>query len=57
EIARTHQYFYFELTPGGGHCGFRAKGDKDSSWSERRALEFCEQIRDADLADHADFRG
>jgi len=44
DIARTHPYFHFELTPGGGHCGFRAKGDKDSSWSERRALDFCEEI-------------
>lgn len=41
ETARNHPYFYFELTPGGGHCGFRAKGDGESSWSERRALEFC----------------
>lgn len=42
EIAETHPYFYFELSPGGGHCGFRARGDRESSWSERRALEFCE---------------
>jgi hypothetical protein len=44
EIARSHPYFYFELAPGGGHCGFRARGDRDSSWSERRALEFCENM-------------
>lgn len=42
ELARKHPYFYFELSPGGGHCGFRAKGDGESSWSERRALAFCE---------------
>jgi hypothetical protein len=42
EIAESHPYFYFELAPGGGHCGFRARGDRESSWSERRALEFCE---------------
>lgn len=41
DIARDHPCFYFELTPGGGHCGFRARGDRESSWSERRALEFC----------------
>lgn len=43
EIAGKHPYFHFELTPGGGHCGFRAKGDRDASWSEKRALAFCEK--------------
>lgn len=43
-IARNHPYFHLELTSGGGHCGFQAKGDKTFFWSERRALEFCSQF-------------
>ncbi len=41
EIARRHPFFYFELTEGGGHCGFQTSGDREFSWSEQRALEFC----------------
>jgi len=44
EIARTHSFFHFELTKGGGHCGFQTSEDKEFSWSERRALEFCAAV-------------
>ncbi|MCA0238447.1 MAG: alpha/beta fold hydrolase [Bacteroidetes bacterium] len=57
DIAEKHPWFHFELAPGGGHCGFRARGDRDSSWSERRALEFCVQHGNTDYTDKTDLRG
>jgi uncharacterized protein len=36
--ARNHPFFYFEMTPNGGHCGFMERGNHQSAWSERRAL-------------------
>ncbi len=42
QIAREHPFFHLELPKEGGHCGFRAPGRDEFSWSERRALEFCE---------------
>ncbi len=42
EIARAHPFFHFELTKGGGHCGFQTAAEKEFSWAERRALEFCD---------------
>ncbi|MFN0215411.1 MAG: YheT family hydrolase [Saprospiraceae bacterium] len=43
EIAREHPSFYLELTSGGGHCGFRAKGGGEFSWAEKRAFEFVKK--------------
>lgn len=40
DIARNHPFLHLELTSGGGHCGFAARGDREYSWAERRALEF-----------------
>jgi hypothetical protein len=28
----------------GGHCGFMKRGDRDSTWGERRAFEFITKI-------------
>ncbi|MCC7245222.1 MAG: alpha/beta fold hydrolase, partial [Saprospiraceae bacterium] len=39
ETASEHPYFHFELTSGGGHCGFQSKMDKQVAWSEYRAFE------------------
>ncbi|MBN8682145.1 MAG: alpha/beta fold hydrolase [Chitinophagales bacterium] len=43
DIAREHDFFHLEMPKGGGHCGFRARGDREFSWSEKRALQFCGQ--------------
>jgi predicted alpha/beta-fold hydrolase len=40
DIARDHPYLHLELTSGGGHCGFAARGGGGYSWAERRALVF-----------------
>lgn len=40
EIAREHPFLHLELTSGGGHCGFAARGGGEYSWAERRALGF-----------------
>ena len=40
DIAQNNPFFYFELTNGGGHCGFQTAGKSEFSWSEIRALEF-----------------
>ncbi len=42
DIARNHAFFHLELPEGGGHCGFLTRNDADFTWSERRALAFCE---------------
>lgn len=44
EIAREHPFFHFELTKGGGHCGFQTQGSAAFSWAEKRALEFCNGV-------------
>ncbi|HLP94913.1 MAG TPA: alpha/beta fold hydrolase [Saprospiraceae bacterium] len=40
DIAREHPFLHLELTSGGGHCGFAARGGGEYSWAERRALGF-----------------
>ncbi|MCC7466299.1 MAG: alpha/beta fold hydrolase [Saprospiraceae bacterium] len=40
DIAKDHPFLHLELTSGGGHCGFAARGDGEYSWAERRALVF-----------------
>ncbi len=42
ELAREHPFLHLELSSGGGHCGFQAKGGGEFNWAERRALEFVE---------------
>lgn len=42
EIAREHPFLHLELSYGGGHCGFQARGGGEFSWAEKRALEFVE---------------
>lgn len=42
ELAKDHPFFHLELSSGGGHCGFSARGGGEFSWAERRALEFVE---------------
>ena len=44
DIAREHPFLHLELSSGGGHCGFQAKGGGAFSWAERRALEFVGEI-------------
>ena len=44
DIAREHPFFHLELSPGGGHCGFQARGGGEFSWAEQRALAFVEEI-------------
>jgi uncharacterized protein len=43
DIARDHPWFHFELTKGGGHCGFQSRNKGEYSWAEQRAFEFCTQ--------------
>ncbi len=43
EIAREHPFLHLELSLGGGHCGFQARGGGEFSWAEQRALEFVEE--------------
>ncbi|MCC6413714.1 MAG: alpha/beta fold hydrolase [Saprospiraceae bacterium] len=42
ELARKHDFFHFEMPAEGGHCGFQTRGTDEFTWSERRALAFCE---------------
>ena len=42
EQARKHDFFHFEMPSEGGHCGFQTRGNDEFTWSERRALAFCE---------------
>lgn len=44
EEARNHNYFHFQMTKTGGHCGFSQTGDSHS-WAERRALDFCQNMK------------
>ncbi|MEO6038771.1 MAG: alpha/beta fold hydrolase, partial [Saprospiraceae bacterium] len=44
DIAREHPFFHLEMPQGGGHCGFQVRGEKEVTWSERRALEFVESV-------------
>lgn len=46
DIARDHPYFYFELTKGGGHCGFVQRRGGKFSWAEKRAMEFVNEMMD-----------
>lgn len=43
ELAKNHDFFYFEMPENGGHVGFTTFGFEGQYWSERRALEFVEQ--------------
>jgi hypothetical protein len=44
ELARKHPFFHFEMPSDGGHCGFEVRGKDPFTWSERRALEFCDSV-------------
>jgi predicted alpha/beta-fold hydrolase len=44
ELAKAHPFFHLELPEEGGHCGFQTTKNKEFSWSERRALEFCSNM-------------
>ena len=42
ELAENNPDFYLEMPKNGGHCGFMLP-NSGHSWSEIRALEFCEE--------------
>jgi predicted alpha/beta-fold hydrolase len=44
DLARDHPSLHLEMPRQGGHCGFQMRGRDEYTWSEYRALEFCEEI-------------
>ncbi|MCX2745293.1 alpha/beta fold hydrolase [Mangrovivirga sp. M17] len=43
KLAESHTYFFLETPETGGHVGFMQRGD-EYTWSERRALQFVQEI-------------